>query len=104
VRYKETASNKVNAIYHPVHTYETDTHTVEYEPLSATFKLGEWEWYYYTTNAVGGPRWPSQTFSPQELTTPPFSEARRKALEMVGVHELALWADAADVRDLNTED
>jgi len=28
VRYKETACNKVNAIYHPVHTYKTDTHTV----------------------------------------------------------------------------
>jgi len=56
VRYKETASNKVNAIYHPVRTYKTDTHTVEYEPLSATFKLGEW--YYYTITkpsaALGG--------------------------------------------------
>jgi len=93
VRYKETASNKVNAIYHPVHTYKTDTHTVEYEPLSATFELGEW--YYYTTNAIGGPRWPSQMFSPQELNTPPFSEARDDAMRKVGLYELALYADAA---------
>ena len=77
VRYKETASNKVNAIYYPVRTYKTDTHTVEYEPLPAIFKLGEW--HYYTTNAVGGPRWPSQRFSPQELTNPPCLEARDNA-------------------------
>jgi len=93
VRYKETASNKVNAIYHPVCTYKTDTHTVEYGPLSATVKLGEW--YYYTTRYVGGPRWPSQTFSPQELTTPPFSEARDNAMRRVGLYKLALYADAA---------
>ena len=93
VRYKETASNKVDAIYHPVLTYKTDAHTVEYEPLSATFKLGEW--YYYTTNHIGGPRWPSQTFSPQELTTPPFLQARDNAMKKVGLYELDLYADAA---------
>jgi len=95
VRYKESASNKVNAIYHPVSTYKTDTHTVEYEPLSANFKLGEWYSYYYTTKYVGGPRWPSQTFSPQELTTPPLSEARDNAMRKVGLYELDLYADAA---------
>jgi len=93
VRYKETASNKVNAIYHPVSTYKTDTHTVEYKPLSAIFKLGEW--YYYTTRYVGGPRWPSQTFSPQELTTPPVAEARDNAMRKIGLYELDLYADAA---------
>ena len=98
VKYKETKT-KVNAIYHPVQAYTTAAPVIEYKPLSATFMRGEW--YYHVTNAVNTPHWPSQTFSPQELSTPPFQEAKQNAEKKIGSYDLSLCSDATYVMCLD---
>jgi len=82
-----------------VQAYTTAAPVIEYKPLSATFMRGEW--YYHVTNAVNTPHWPSQTFSPQELSTPHFQEAKQNAQKKIGSYDLSLCSDATYVMCLD---
>jgi hypothetical protein len=85
VNYTEKPEKQtVNAILFPVpqHGYSLDKPTLNYEPLAAAFRRGEW--YYSVASSKKEPYWPAHIFDESELQSAPFIHARAEEIEKVG--------------------
>ena len=99
VNYTEKPKKQtVNAILFPVPQHDLhslDKPTLNYEPLAATFRRGEW--YYSVASSKKGPCWPAHIFDESELQSAPFINARAKEIKKVGEPNSWLYIAAADI-------